>query len=427
VKLLGKVYMDHNNVSRHQYFYAVGLSYRKADAETRGKFSLDADARTRVLQQAKQEGIGGLVVVSTCNRTEIYGFAQHPFQLIKLITDNSRGTVEEFQRAAFVYKNNEAIDHMFRVGTGLDSQILGDFEIISQIKLGFNESKNHGLTNSFLERLINSVIQASKRIKNETELSSGATSVSFASVQYILNNVADVQNKNILLFGTGKIGRNTCENLVKHTKNDHIVLINRTKEKAEKVAGKFNLLVKDYDLLPLEVPRADVLVVATGAQLPTIDKDILVLHKPLLILDLSVPKNVHDNVRDLPNVTVVHLDDLSKITDSTLENRKKHVPAAEAIIAEAMEEFNNWTNARKFAPTINALKEKLNSIKDGELDFQRKKISNFDEAQAEIISQRLIHKITTHFANHLKDRDTVVDESIEWIEKVFRIENKEQV
>ncbi|KGO92635.1 glutamyl-tRNA reductase [Flavobacterium subsaxonicum] len=415
--------MDHNNMSRHQYFYAVGLSYRKADAETRGKFSLDAAGKEAVLQQAKQEGITSLIVTSTCNRTEIYGFAQHPFQLIKLLCDNSRGSVEEFQRAAFVYKNNEAINHVFRVGTGLDSQILGDFEIISQIKLSFTESKNHGLANNFIERLVNSVIQASKRVKNETELSSGATSVSFASVQYIMNNVQDLQNKNILLFGTGKIGRNTCENLVKHTKNDHIVLINRTREKAEKVAGKFNLVVKDYDLLPLEVPKADVLVVATGAQMPTIDKDILVLDKPLLILDLSVPKNVHANVLDLPNVTVIHLDDLSKITDSTLENRKLHIPAAEAIIEEALEEFTDWTNARKFAPTINALKEKLNTIKDNELNFQRKKITNFDEEQAEIISQRIIHKITTHFANHLKDRDTMVDESIEWIEKVFRIEN----
>ena len=423
MKLLGEVYMDHNNMSRHQYFYAVGLSYRKADAETRGKFSLDAAGKEAVLQQAKQEGITSLIVTSTCNRTEIYGFAQHPFQLIKLLCDNSRGSVEEFQRAAFVYKNNEAINHVFRVGTGLDSQILGDFEIISQIKLSFTESKNHGLANNFIERLVNSVIQASKRVKNETELSSGATSVSFASVQYIMNNVQDLQNKNILLFGTGKIGRNTCENLVKHTKNDHIVLINRTREKAEKVAGKFNLVVKDYDLLPLEVPKADVLVVATGAQTPTIDKDILVLDKPLLILDLSVPKNVHANVLDLPNVTVIHLDDLSKITDSTLENRKLHIPAAEAIIEEALEEFTDWTNARKFAPTINALKEKLNTIKDNELNFQRKKITNFDEEQAEIISQRIIHKITTHFANHLKDRDTMVDESIEWIEKVFRIEN----
>lgn len=414
--------MENNNIARHQYFYAVGLSYRKADAEMRGKFSLDAVAKANVLQQAKQEGISSLIVTSTCNRTEIYGFAQHPFQLIKLLCDNSRGTVEEFQRVAFVYKNADAINHIFRVGTGLDSQILGDFEIISQLKIGFTESKNAGLANAFLERLVNSVIQASKRIKNETELSSGATSVSFASVQYIMNNVADISEKNILLFGTGKIGRNTCENLVKHTKNTHITLINRTREKAEKVAGKFNLIVKDYDVLPLEIPDTDVLVVATGAQEPTIDKDILVTNKPLLILDLSIPKNVHDNVRELPNVTVVHLDDLSEITDSTLENRKKHIPAAEAIIEEMKEEFTDWTNARKFAPTINALKEKLNSIKDTELNFQRKKITNFDEEQAEIISQRIIHKITTHFANHLKDRDTMVDESIEWIEKVFRIE-----
>lgn len=415
--------MDNNNLSRHQYFYAVGLSYRKADAEIRGKFSLGSEAKTGVLLQAKNEGIESLVVISTCNRTEIYGFAEHPFQLIKLLCDNSQGSVEEFQKVAFVYKGKEAISHVFRVGTGLDSQILGDFEIISQMKSGFIESKANGLANAFMERLVNCVIQASKRIKNETELSSGATSVSFASVQYIMNNVADVKSKNIVLFGTGKIGRNTCENLVKHTKNDHIILVNRTREKAEKIAGKFNLIVKDYDVLPLEIPQADVLVVATGAPFPTIDKDILALKKPLLILDLSIPKNVHDNVKELDGVTVVHLDDLSKITDDTLENRKRHVPAAEAIIEEVKEEFVHWMNARKFAPTIHALKQKLNSIKDTELKFQRKKISNFDEEQAEIISKRIIHKITTHFANHLKDTDTMVDESIEWIEKVFKIEN----
>lgn len=414
--------MNKNNLSKHQYFYAVGLSYKKADAEIRGKFSLGNHAKTEVLQEAKTDGISSLIVTSTCNRTEIYGFAEHPFQLIKLLCDNSHGTVEEFQKVGFVYKNQEAINHIFRVGTGLDSQILGDFEIISQIKSSFVEAKANSLANAFMERLVNCVIQASKKIKNETELSSGATSVSFASVQYIMNNVSDISNKNILLFGTGKIGRNTCENLVKHTKNDHITLINRTKDKAEKIAGKFNLVVKDYDLLPLEIPKADVLVVATGAQNPTITQDILVLNKPLLILDLSIPKNVHDDVKNIPGVTVVHLDDLSKITDVTLENRKKHIPQAEAIIEEMMDEFNSWVNGRKFAPTIHALKEKLNSIKDTELSFQRKKLSNFDEEQAEIISKRIIQKITTHFANHLKDNDTMVDESIEWIEKVFQIE-----
>ncbi|WP_313806143.1 glutamyl-tRNA reductase [Flavobacterium sp.] len=414
--------MENNTISKPATFYVVGLSYKKADAEIRGKFSLDHEAKTNLLQQAKANEIDSLLVTSTCNRTEIYGFAQHPFQLIKLLCDNSQGTLEDFQQVAYVHKNADAIHHMFRVGTGLDSQILGDFEIISQLKNGFIESKNAELANNYMERLTNAVIQASKRIKNETEISSGATSVSFAAVQYIMRNVEDISNKNILLFGTGKIGRNTCENLVKHTKNDHITLINRTKDKAEKIAGKFNLIVKDYANLEAEIQKADVLVVATGAQNPTIDKAILNLKKPLLILDLSIPKNVNENVQSIEGVTLVHMDHLSQMTDETLENRKKHIPAAEAIIDEIKDEFISWTKARKFAPTIHALKEKLNTIKDKELTAQRKKISNFDEEQAELISNRIIQKITNHFANHLKDDNTVVDESIQWIEKIFQIE-----
>jgi glutamyl-tRNA reductase len=278
------------------------------------------------------------------------------------------------------------------------------------------------LVNAFIERLVNSVIQTSKRIKNETEISSGATSVSFASVRYIFSNVDDIANKNILLFGTGKIGRNTCENLVKHTKHEQITLINRTKDTAERLARKLDLVVKDYSDLQLEIQKADVLVVATGAQNPTVDKAILNLKKPLLILDLSIPKNVNENVTTVDGVTLVHMDHLSQITDETLENRKKHIPAAEVIIEEIMDDFMAWTKQRKFAPTIHALKKKLNSIKESELSVQRKKLSNFDEAQAELISARIIQKITNHFASHLKDDTTMVDESIEWIEKIFQIE-----
>ncbi len=414
--------MENNTFAKHPTFYAIGLSYKKADAEMRGKFSLDEQAKISLLNQAKAEGIDNLIVTSTCNRTEIYGFAQHPFQLIKLLCENSQGTVEDFQKVAFVYKNSEAISHMFRVGTGLDSQILGDFEIISQLKNAFVKSKELELANAFLERLVNAVIQASKKIKNETEISSGATSVSFASVQYIFKNVEDIASKNILLFGTGKIGRNTCENLVKHTKHEQITLINRTKEKAERLARKLDVIVKDYADLQLELQKADVVVVATGAQNPTVDKAILNLKKPLLILDLSIPKNVNENVKDIEGVTLVHMDELSQITDETLENRKKHIPAAEAIIDEIKDEFIAWTKQRKFAPTIHALKAKLNTIKEGELNFQRKKLANFDEEQAELITARIIQKITNHFANHLKDDETMVDESIEWIEKIFQLE-----
>jgi len=333
------------------------------------------------------------------------------------------GTVEDFQKVAYVYKGKDAVNHMFRVGTGLDSQILGDFEIISQLKSAFVESKNHHLVNAFLERLVNSVIQASKKIKTDTEISSGATSVSFASVRYIFENVENISSKNILLFGTGKIGRNTCENLVKHTKHSHITLINRTKDKAEKIANKLNVIVKDYANLQLEIQNADVLVVATGAQNPTVDRTILNLKKPLVILDLSVPKNVNPNVEEIDGVTLVHMDQLSQMTDETLEKRKQHIPAAEIIIEEIQDEFLAWTKQRKFAPTIHALKAKLNSIKEGELNYQRKKLSNFDEEQAELISARIIQKITNHFANHLKDDNTMIDESINWIEKIFQLEN----
>lgn len=413
--------MKNNTTHKHTTFYVIGLSYKKADAEMRGKFSLDQNSKKRLLEQAKQEGIEALLVTSTCNRTEIYGFAEHPFQLIKLLCENSNGTVEEFQQFAYVYKNKEAINHVFRVGTGLDSQILGDFEIIAQLKLGFVESKAVGVTNAHLERLINAVIQASKKVKNETDLSSGATSVSFASVQYIMKNVPNVGQKNILLFGTGKIGRNTCENLVKHSKNEHIVLVNRTKDRAEKVAGKFNLKVKDYSDLPVEIQKADVLVVATGAQKPTIDAAILSLKKPLLILDLSIPKNVNENVLSNDLVKLVHLDELSQMTDETLEKRKQFIPDAEKIIDAVSEEFIAWTKDRKFAPTIHSLKEKMDVIKAKEIQSQRKKNNDFNEEQAELISNRIIQKITNHFVSHLKNDDTQVDQSIALINSVFKL------
>lgn len=224
-------------------------------------------------------------------------------------------------------------------------------------------------------------------------------------------------------FGTGKIGRDTCENLVKHTKNDHITLINRTKTKAEQVAGKFNLVVKDYANLQEELNASDVLIVATGAQRPTIDKQLITTKKPLLILDLSIPKNVDDNVSELGNVSLIHLDHLSRLTDQTLAERKKHIPLAETIIETVNSEFNAWLETRKFAPTIKALKLKLNDFKVAELDTQRKKLSDFNEQQAEIISNNIIQKITNHFAHHLKDNEVSTEESLELIKKVFQLEN----
>lgn len=413
--------MSQPTISKNKTFYCIGLSYQKADATMRGMFSLTPENKDQLLSQAKSEGFEELLVISTCNRTELYGYAEHPFQLIQLLCENSNGSVDDFQKVGYVIKNKEAVHHLFEVGTGLDSQILGDFEIIGQIKQAFTLSRDKGLANAFLERLMNSVINASKRIKNETALSSGAASVSFTAVQYIMQNIPEVSQKNILLFGVGKIGRNTCENLIKHTQNEHITLINRTREKAEQIAGKFNVIVKDFNELRNEISKADVLIVATGAATPTVYKDFINPAQPILILDLSIPKNVEEQVATLPNVTLLHMDELSKRKDEALERRKEAIPQALEIVEEVKEEFFQWLDNRKFAPTIKALKAKLESLKEAEMDFQRKKIENFNEQQAEMISNRIIQKITTQFVNHLKDTSSV-DESISWVQEVFQLE-----
>ena len=403
-------------------FYVIGISYKKADAKLRGLFNLTPTKKANLLNQAKSLGIEGLLTTSTCNRTEVYGLVKEPSILINLLCENTDGNKESFDKVAYTFKNQEAISHMFNVGAGLDSQILGDFEIISQLKLSAKISKKYNLLDAFLERLVNSVLQASKRIKNETKLSTGATSVSFASVQYILNSVSKINEKNILLFGTGKIGRNTCENLIKHTKNEHITLINRTLEKAEKLAGKFKVLAKNYSQLQEEIAKADVLIVATGAQNPTIDKELIVSEKDLLILDLSIPKNVSENVKKLPNVELIHLDELSSITDKTLKERKNQIPAARTIISEIQDEFETWLENRKFAPTIKALKEKLSIFAKTEINNQRKKDSSFNLDQADLISSNIVQKITNHFAHHLKEDSISSVESLELIHKIFQIE-----
>ena len=403
-------------------FFIIGISYKNADAEIRGNYSLDPKSKLSLLTKAKESGLESVMAISTCNRTEVIGLVNDPEILINLLCDTTNSSKEEFKKYSYTLSQNEAMNHLFKVGSGLESQILGDFEIIGQLKHSAASSKKAGLLNTYLDRLISLVIRASKRIKTETSLSTGATSVSFASVQYICNNVEDVNNKNILLFGTGKIGRNTCENLIKQTKNSKITLINRTKDKAEKIAGKFNLKVEDISDLSHEIAKTDVLVVATGALETTVNKGLIKTKAPLLILDLSIPKNVSNDVAELDNVNLIHLDDLSKITDKTLESRKKEVPKATKIIESVMKEFEEWVENRKFAPTIRALKSKLTSFKNSELENLKKKKNDFDFEHAELISDNIIQKITNHFANHLINENITANKSEELIKKVFNLE-----
>ena len=390
-------------------YYVVGLSYKNADLSTRGKFSINKPQLSLLLQQAKSDGLNELMVISTCNRTELYGIVEDPQILIDYLCKFSKGTLAQFKEKGYVLSEQQAINHVFNVGCGLDSQIIGDFEIIGQLKKSFYNSKKHDIVNGFSERLVNSVIHASKRIKTETKLSSGATSVSFASVHYILEKVKDVRNKSILLFGTGKIGRNTCENLIKHTQNDHIILINRSEESAKKVAGKFNLVVKNFKDLNQEIIKSDIVIVATGADDITVDESIIANNKPILILDLSIPSNVDSHLKNLDNVTLVNLDELSQLTNAALKKRKQYIPEANTILNEIQNDFLKWLAHRKFAPTLKALKQTL-------LNGQLSK-----EEEAQEFSQ-IVYKLTGKVANYLKENPSKADQTIELIQQVYQLD-----
>ena len=386
--------VDLDLIDEGRFYYTPFLHYwdklQTADLNTRGQFSLSNEQCVSLLKEAKEKGIQEILINTTCNRTEIYAYAEHPYQVIKLLCAHSGGELSVFEQLGYILKNEAAIHHIFRVGTGLDSQILGDFEIIGQLKQGFYRSKKLGLVNGFSERLVNAVIQAVNVLKPKQNLH-WSNLCRFCSVQYIIQNIEAVSDKNILLFGTGKIGRNTCENLIKHTENDHIVLINRTHEKAKNIAGKFNVLVKEYGDLPTEIRKADVMIVATGAQLPTVAKDIIHTEKPLLILDLSIPSNVHENVKSLEHVKVVNLDTLSQITNKTLEERRKHLPHAQEILHEIEAEFLQWLHDRQYAPTLRALKAKLTAQQTAEIKARERK-QNLPE-EATLVSDQMIKKL----------------------------------
>lgn len=393
------------------YYCVVGLSYKNADLSVRGRFSLNKSKTNLLLSRAKADGVEELMVISTCNRTELMGRVENPEILINYLCTFSGGDPKLFSDKGYVLTNKAALHHVFRVGCGLESQIVGDFEIIGQLKKSFQNSKKHQMVNGFSERLVNAVIQSSKRIKTETKLSSGATSVSFASVHYILNKVKEVSNKNILLFGTGKIGRNTCENLIKHTQNDHIVLVNRSEESAQKVAGKFNLVVKNIKELKSEIAHADIMIVATGALDVTVDNTLVPKNKPLLILDLSVPSNVDPKLKDLDNITLVNLDELSQLTNNTLEQRKQFIPQANDILRQVEADFLQWVDHRKFAPMLKALKKKL-------LNGQQKELGNPQEFS------QVVYRLTGKVASYLKENPTKVDQTMALLQDVYQLDSE---
>ncbi len=343
-------------------FFVAGINYKKTDAAIRGEFAVGSDKYASVLEKAGALGLQELFVLSTCNRTEIYGLAADADTLIDLLCSETVGEADTFRQLCYIKNGRDAIEHIFSVGAGLDSQILGDYEIVGQMKLAVKFARERGFTGAFMERLFNTVLQSSKAIKNRTHLSGGSISVAFAAIQYIKQLVANPEHKKIVLLGTGKIGRNTCKNLVDYLDTKNITLINRTEGKAAALANELGLKAAPYTNLQKELAEADIFIVATHADKAVITKENLINSKPKILIDLSIPNNIEPSVSSLPNIKLANVDDLSVINDKTLRIRKAEIPKALDIILTHINEFNEWFTLRSHVPVLKAVKQKLHDM-----------------------------------------------------------------
>jgi glutamyl-tRNA reductase len=406
-------------------FYVVGLNYRKADVVTRSNFSLSKENQKLLLSEAKRINIKSVVILSTCNRIEIMGFAKHPFQLISLLCKYSKGTVEEFAKVSYVFKNSDAAEHVIRIATGIDSQILGDYEIVGQLKDAFSLAKEAGTVNAYLERLFNVALHASKETKNQTSISSGTTTVSYAAIQYIKDHYSKKNPQQILVYGLGDIGQSTARSCAEYLNAHQITVINRTDSVSKDLAREVEVGVAQHAELDHMVKTSDIVIVATGASGPTVKENMVPEDKKQLIIDLSIPRNADPSIADKKNIKIIDVDVLSKKTKKTLEERKKQIPLVEEIIKKYKAEFYEWLMFRRSTPAINSLKKSLEMIQQDAITSHAKKYEDMNAELIEDVTSQMINKIVSKFAMHLKSENTQANQSIKVMKDVFNLETTE--
>jgi glutamyl-tRNA reductase len=368
-------------------FCIAGINYRKSDVIVRGKFSLTTEQCDQLLNEVVKKHIPGAFVLSTCNRTEIYGITSSPQELIELLCLHTQGRIKDFVEQGYTHTGIKAVEHLFKMAAGIDSQIIGDHEILSQLKMAAKFAKQHHCINNFLERIINFAIESSKKIKTETKLSSGTVSVSYAAIEIIKEKIPDIRNKKILLFGTGKFGNNVATNLTTYLHGCNLIFCNRTDEKAAELAKKCNAGFINYKDLPGAVNQADVVIVSTSSESYSILPSFFIEEKSRLILDLSIPQNVDPAVKNIPGTELMNVDEISAILNKTIDKRKAEIPKALQIIDDTIEELNEWCVLQGNNPVLRKMKLHLN-----ELAIEKASISNKEK----------IHKTVSSLALQLK-------------------------
>lgn len=372
-------------------FCIAGINYRKSDISVRGKFSLLPEQTLLLLQQAVAKKFPACMVLSTCNRTEIYGLCDHPHELIEMLCIHTHGNMHGFIEHGYIFQGPSGIEHLFKVAAGLDSQIIGDYEILSQLKQAAKISKQNNCMNNFMERVINYALRSSKEIKTKTRLSSGTVSVSYAAIEIIKEKIPDTSGKKILLVGTGKFGNHVGKNLQNYISDSQLFFTNRTDIKALELSRQCNATFIPYKNLAAAANDADIVIVSSTADNYTVHPSFFTIEKSRLMLDLSVPQNVDPAVKNLKGIELLNVDEISVILEKTISLRQAEIPKALAIIGSTMQDTMEWYSRHSNSPLLRKIKEQLYKLNESHLN---------DE-----YSEEKIHKAVSSLALQLHNQN----------------------
>jgi glutamyl-tRNA reductase len=380
-------------------FKALSLSYKSAPLAVREQVALNEDEiKNFSLKIRDLFNINETLIVSTCNRTEVYYVADenHNADIIKLLLIE-KGIVDKGEYFGYFEQFNlqlAAIQHLFEVATGLHSKVVGDLQIPNQVKQSYQIAADLNLAGPFLHRLMHTIFFANKRVAQETSFRDGAASTSYAAVALTEEVTQLTALPKILILGLGEIGIDVCKNMAE--KKWDITVMNRTRAKAERIAQGHDFRVADFADLEEEIKRADVIISSVLIDKPLVTKEMVARMEILTFkyfIDLSVPRSVEDNLEEFAGVLVYNIDTLRQRADEALQSRIDAIPHVREIIAEAIVGFEDWSKEMVVSPAINKLKNALEQIRKEEMARHLKNLSPTESEKLEKITMGIVQKI----------------------------------
>ena len=379
------------------YILQVGLNYQTTPIEIREKLTFSETAiEDAIIELNQRKSILENVIFSTCNRTEIYAVVDQlhtgRYYIKQFLSDWFDLPMEEFAPYLQIAENDAAIDHLIRVSVGLQSMVLGETQILGQVRDAFLMAQRLKATGTIFNELFKRAITFAKRAHKETAIGEHAVSVSYAAVELAKKIFGDIKDKHVVIYGAGEMGELAVKNLY-GSGVQKITVVNRTLERAEKLANQFQATATTADKLPTVLQDADILISSTAAKEPVLSKqDIDPVQKirkgkPLFLVDIAVPRDLDANISELDSVFLYDIDDLQHIVDKNLAERQEAAAVIEAQLVDEIDEFKDWVTTLGVVPVIRALREKALDIQQETFASIKRKIPDLTEREQKVISK----------------------------------------